>query len=108
MIATALVEEIRHMLREGRLSQREIAKRLGVSRGTVNAIASGRRREQVRRPEQAEDDGFIPPTGLPKHVQAAADWRRCHVWRVTSGRRTKLDGRSGQFPVGAPLVEAPQ
>ena len=65
MIAAALVVEARRMLREGRLSQREIAKRLGVSRGTVGAIAGGRRRDCVRRAEQGEAD-FIPPTGLPR------------------------------------------
>ncbi|MFZ1934653.1 MAG: helix-turn-helix transcriptional regulator [Thermoguttaceae bacterium] len=97
MIATALVEEIRHMLREGRLSQREIAKRLGVSRGTVNAIASGRRREQVRRPEQAEDDGFIPPTGLPKRCPGCGGLAQmpclaCYI-------RAKNEARRAQRPI---------
>ena len=39
MIATTVVDEVRRLLREGRLSQRSIALRIGVSRGTVNAIA---------------------------------------------------------------------
>ena len=64
MITTTVVDEIRRMLREGRLSQRKIASRIGVSRGTVNAIALGRRIEPLAR-RQAGDDGFIPPTGLP-------------------------------------------
>ena len=66
MIAAALVEEVRRMLREGRLSQREIAKRLGVSRGTVNAIALGRRRDGSALCRGQEEDDFTPPTGLPK------------------------------------------
>ena len=65
MIATALVEEIRRMLRERCISQREIAQRLGVSRGTVNAIANGRRRDCQRHRRQEEDD-FTPPNGLPR------------------------------------------
>ena len=43
MLPIALINEIDRLLREGELSQRKIADRLGVSRGTISAIASGRR-----------------------------------------------------------------
>jgi transcriptional regulator with XRE-family HTH domain len=43
MIAPSMVDEVRRLLSEGRLSQRAIARRTGISRGTVAAIASGRR-----------------------------------------------------------------
>jgi hypothetical protein len=43
MLAMSIVHEIARLLFEGELSQRQIARRLGVSRGTVQAIASGRR-----------------------------------------------------------------
>ncbi len=43
MLSLALVEEIRRLLVEGQLSHRKIAAKLSVSRGTVGAIASGRR-----------------------------------------------------------------
>jgi hypothetical protein len=43
MLALSTVLEIDRLLHEGTLSQRQIAVRLGVSRGTVGAIASGRR-----------------------------------------------------------------
>jgi hypothetical protein len=43
MLATALIQEVDRLLTEGQLSQREIAERLGVSRGTVSAVARGRR-----------------------------------------------------------------
>jgi hypothetical protein len=43
MLSTSLVEEIADLLELGELSHRQIAARLNVSRGTVNAIASGRR-----------------------------------------------------------------
>ena len=66
MIATALVEEVRRMLREGRISQRKIARRLGVSRGTVNAIARGRRRDDSAGGRGREEADFTPPTGLPR------------------------------------------
>jgi len=64
MIATAVIDEIQKMLRQSGLSQRKIAVRLGVSRGTVNAIAQGKRapRHHAR---GNRGDGFIPPSGLP-------------------------------------------
>ena len=43
MLPTALIHEIDRLLKEGELSHRKIAIRLGVSRGTISAIASGRR-----------------------------------------------------------------
>ena len=64
MIANAVVREIRGLLAEGGLSQRKIAQRVGVSRGTVNSIARGKRPDYPTRPRQPIDD-FIPPSGLP-------------------------------------------
>ena len=64
MIATTVVEEIGRMLREGGLSQRQIASHIGVSRGTVNAIALGRRGDNSGR-RSALGGGFTPPTGMP-------------------------------------------
>jgi len=43
MLPTALVHEIDRLLKQGELSHRKIAARLGVSRGVVSAIAKGRR-----------------------------------------------------------------
>ena len=43
MLPLTVIEEAQRLLSEGELSQREIAARLGVSRGTVNAMANGRR-----------------------------------------------------------------
>lgn len=64
MITPSVVDEIRRLLGEGRLSQRGIALRIGVSRGTVNAIAQGKRTcDRFCRPR--DDDGFVPPNGLP-------------------------------------------
>jgi hypothetical protein len=54
MLPQRIVDEIKSLLRAGRLSQREIAGRLGVSRGTVNAIANDRRPERRRTPSPGE------------------------------------------------------
>ena len=43
MLAKSLIDEIHRLLKLGNLSQRKIAAQLRVSRGTVSAIASGRR-----------------------------------------------------------------
>lgn len=59
MIATAVADEIQRLLEEGELSQRKIARQMGVSRGTVNAIALGKRALKAARP----GDDFQPPTG---------------------------------------------
>jgi transcriptional regulator with XRE-family HTH domain len=64
MIATTVVDEIRRLLRQGGLSQRKIASQIGVSRGTVNAIALEKRPDSSA-PWRHEHDGFVPPTGLP-------------------------------------------
>jgi len=63
MIATTVIEEIHRMLKTRRLSQRAIAERLGVSRGSVNAVARGRRRI-ARVPRLRKSDGFQPPDGF--------------------------------------------
>jgi len=52
MHSLSVVEEIDRLLKEGQLSQRRIAERLGVSRGTVSAIANGQRGLYGRSPEE--------------------------------------------------------
>jgi len=50
MLPLALVQEIQRLLDDRQLSQRKIAQKLNVSRGTVGAIASGRRGIYGREP----------------------------------------------------------
>lgn len=67
MLALTIVEEIDRLLREGKLSHRTIAQRLGVGRATVSAIASGRRALFGRQPEPDEPDReTLPPERCPK------------------------------------------
>ena len=61
MLTAALVLEIRRLLDEGQLSQRTIARKLGVSRGSVANIASGRRRLHGAG-EDREAIGVEPPS----------------------------------------------
>ena len=65
MISAATVEQVRRLLGEGGLSQRQIARHCGISRGTVNAIALGRRPSE-RRPNERPWQSFTPPQGIHK------------------------------------------
>jgi hypothetical protein len=60
MIEPQLVEQVERMLAEGKLSYRKIARFTGVSRGTIGAIASGRRRIQPRRICFWEEEPVVP------------------------------------------------
>jgi len=68
MLALSVVKEIARLLSEGHLSQRKIAQRLGVSRGTVSAIANGQRALFGRTPEAEDVDVGLqfPPERCPK------------------------------------------
>ncbi|MGA2032918.1 MAG: helix-turn-helix transcriptional regulator [Thermoguttaceae bacterium] len=89
MIATPIVEEIRGLLAEGRLSQRKIAQRLGISRGTVNAIAQGKRAD--RPSDQDWHGGFPYPAGVPQRCPGCGGLVQmpcllCHI-RALKGKR---------------------
>jgi transcriptional regulator with XRE-family HTH domain len=67
MLAPAKVEEAKRLVDEGKLSQRKIAKLLGMSRATVAAIASGKRPdyEARRRALAAEEEPLGPIERCP-------------------------------------------
>ena len=60
MIASQIIDEIQRLILSGSLSQRKIARRLGVSRGTVNAVARGKRPAPGQRPCE---DPLAAPSG---------------------------------------------
>lgn len=62
MLDRRLVEAIIQLLQEGQLSQRKIAARLGVSRGTVHAVARGKRHANGTS-RTAAYEGFVVPEG---------------------------------------------
>jgi len=62
MLKHQIVLKILFLLKEKKYSQRKIAKMLGVSRGTVSAIALGKRKF-IRSLLAREDATFIPPQG---------------------------------------------
>lgn len=64
MITSDVVFAVRRLLLETKLSWREIARRSGVSRGSVRAIASGRRSEDATHLPAVEVD-WEGPAGPP-------------------------------------------
>ncbi len=88
MIAPDTVTEVRCLLAEGGHSQRKIARLTGVSRGTVAAIASGRRTE---REKQSEED-LERPVGPPRRCPGCGGMvlmpcLACRDRKATGGRR---------------------
>jgi len=71
MLEPTLVNEIKRLLAEGRWSQRKIGRATGVSRGSVGAIASGRRDRFKLVRLQAERAG-LPPADDPAGLEPLA------------------------------------
>lgn len=55
MVSQGVVDQILRLLAEGRLSQRKISRAVGVSRGTIGAIAKGHR-PRIRTTEERWGD----------------------------------------------------
>jgi transcriptional regulator with XRE-family HTH domain len=94
MIAPSVVQNIRRLLAEGKLSQRKIARMAGISRGTVGAIAAGRwpDYESVR---CAADDEFPEPAGPPQRCPGCGGMvylpcRLCHTRSLQAGASKPL------------------
>jgi len=93
MLPLALVEEIRRLLDEGQLSHRKIAAKLDVSRGTVGAIASGRRGIYGREPN-SEDSSLACQDFAPERCRhcGAMVYKPCVLCnaRAYRKRQTRL------------------
>jgi IS30 family transposase len=90
MLSLSIVEEIDRLLKEGKMSQRKIAQRLGISRGTVSAIANGQRALFGRvEDDAAEEPGpklpaqRCPKCGFTVHLPCLV----CRTREYRQGRR---------------------
>ena len=107
MLSPAKVEEVRRLLERGAISQRQIARELGISRGSVNAIASGKRPDYPVK-ELDEDDirCWLPPvrcSGCGGMVFAPC--RLCRVRAVQREQRSPANvPRSLSVPMNVPNV----
>lgn len=86
MIAPNVVKEVRRLLAEGKLSQREIARINRISRGTVGAIASGKRPDHENQRPAGDEEGLPGPDGPPRRcpdcgVMVYLPCRACQIRR---------------------------
>jgi len=97
MIGPAAIEEIQRLLAEGDLSQRKIAKVMKVSRGTVAAVASGKRRPYYPRPEDSDEQFMGPVRRCPGcGGMATMPCRACRIreLKAQSSKRGQSDARN--------------
>jgi len=87
MISKTTVSAIRHLLREGKLSQRKIALHLGVSRNTVRNVDKESVKKRRKRPSA------IPEARIAAAV-VAAPLSNCRASRAKSENR-KRNSRKG-------------
>ena len=105
MISPQIVAEVRRLLAEGKHSHREIARLTGICRGTVGAIASGRRPD-YEPPDEEEDEGE-GPMGPPRRCPNCGGLvfvpcRLCRVRKSIAGKRRPAPRRT-TAEVGQPL-----
>ena len=92
MLAPEKVQEVERLLAEGRLSEREIARRTGVARNTIARIASARQRT-----EDLSLDG--PPVRCPTcGGMVTMPCRRCLIESATAGKPRLSRGRGQDLP----------
>ena len=107
MIAQNLVDEVRRLLTTGKYSQRQIARQTGVGRGTVNAIACGKRKDKT--PEKETEawgpfDGPIqrcPTCGGLVHMPC----RLCETRQLMTTKRRLLPELPQKIILGMQLKE---
>ena len=105
MIAPSVVQEVKRLLAEGNLSQRKIARMTGISRGTVGAIAGGKRQDYVALPRAAGDDP-AQPTGPPQRCPGCGGmvYMPC---RLCQARALKAQAPKPPAPLWPVQLEVP-
>jgi hypothetical protein len=112
MIDQNVIEQIERLLVENKISHRKIAKLTGISRGTIGAIALGRRQVRPKPIVAADEEMFDAGTPSKRCPRCGAivrmPCRACHVKKImdTSPTLKKMiyANRAERFvPVGLEL-----
>jgi len=105
MIAPRIVKEIRRLLNERRLSQRKIAELIGVSRGTVGAVASGKRPDRLQPRRAADYDESLKPSGPPRRCPSCGGmvYMPCRVCQTRAAIAEKRPPQWQFSPLEEPL-----
>lgn len=96
MLAATKIDEARRLLAEGSMSQRRIAKAIGISRATLSGIASGKRPdyEALRRARGQEEEPLGPVERCPTcGGKVHMPCRLCRVRAVQEQERAVLRKR---------------
>jgi hypothetical protein len=101
MLAPHLEEEVRWLLAMGKLSQRTIARQTGVSRGTVNLIAGGRRSDPSRNVAPWDDEP-LQPVDPPQRCPSCGGWvympcRLCSTRELVERQKRDRAGAASPF-----------
>lgn len=106
MIAAVVVAKIRGLLAEGTLSQRTIARQLGVSRGTVGVIARGKRPNYADRVDRASV-AVVAPADPPQRCPGCGGmvWMPCRLCRIRAAKQNRRLFGDDQQPI-APAASA--
>ena len=106
MIGTTVIEEIQRLLAEGDLSQRKIAKVMKVSRGTVAAVASGKRRPYYPRPDDRDEQLAGPVRRCPGcGGMATMPCRVCRVRELMAQSLKRCHASARERPLGLDLSD---
>ena len=93
MISQALADEIRRLLAARTQSMRRIARITGTSRGTVAAIAHGRRRERLARQPDSDSNAEEPQGPIERCPECGAlTHAPCRACRVRKWMRARGSG----------------
>ena len=106
MIGPTVIEEIQRLLAEGGLSQRKIAKVMMVSRGTVTAVASGKRRAYYPRPEDSDEQLVGPVRRCPGcGGMTTTPCRACRIRELKAQSPTRCHALAREEPLGLDLAD---
>ena len=106
MLAPSIVDEVRRLLFEKKMSHRKIARKTGISRNTIGLIASGKRPDYDRLRAARHDDP-LEPNGPPARCPQCGGMvylpcRLCHA-RNLAALSPKHAIRRRQAISGGPL-----
>ena len=106
MIGPRTIEEIQRLLAEDDLSQRGIAKVMKVSRGTVAAVASGKRRPYYPRPDDRDEQLSGPVRRCPGcGGMATMPCRVCRIRRLKPESSMRCHALAREEPLRLDLAD---
>ena len=106
MIGPTAIEEIQRLLAEDDLSQRGIAKVMKVSRGTVAAVASGKRRPYYPRPDDRDEQLAGPVRRCPGcGGMATMPCRACRIRRLKPESSMRCRALAREEPLRLDLAD---